>query len=530
MPRASIVGPASFLALVLLTSAGCHATAAEPGPPATVAEAIKVIDLRTFVPADAKLQGGQPRIGMVMYVDKQKTKAAFDGVRTKLVDAGWTELPGGYQSDDNASGVFSKDGYKVGLSVYTDPTAGASSGDAANVTLINYGNVDTATLPVPEGATKFYAASGSSSYLTEAKLADTVEACRKLLVAAGWVPYGDGGKADNYRMLDFKRNAIHLSASLTIAPAQNNKTSITYSTQVLSADLPVPPGAPDARYNDGDTTMRFDWPSEDGKPVTDFYKTELTKLGWKPTSEKPITDSSKKTAFQIYRNAAGDMISVDLEQFSGIERVKVQHFTKVEVDELDRRATEQAKLANAKRKFEEAKEKMEKEEAAARIAKEIDKPLMKMKKLSGVPGVPDGVEVPDLPEVSSALKELSEAQGNVGAKSKPEAVPGKDAFKAADVAMPAQATKYEYKKTVKMISVESSQSPMELAKFFVNDLTKKGWQRTGRPMVRADGGLVKLERPGAQLTIFIHDRKGGSDATITTKGLNWDEVPASKGE
>src|SRR6185503_15330595 len=117
--------------------------------------------------------------------------------------------------------------------------------------------------PVPPGVKPFYAHGGETSYLTTVKVPETAKACRELLLAAGWEPYGTAGDEATSPMMYFKRNAIRLMAWISTAPAQDNKTVIRYSTELMSADLPVPPDAPDPRYNDSDGTLRYDWPGED---------------------------------------------------------------------------------------------------------------------------------------------------------------------------------------------------------------------------------------------------------------------------
>jgi hypothetical protein len=61
-------------------------------------------------------------------------------------------------------------------------------------------------------------------YVTEAPVENTKEACRKLLLAEGWVPYGAAGDTQS-----FKQNAVRLSATVSSAPAQGGKTMISYS-------------------------------------------------------------------------------------------------------------------------------------------------------------------------------------------------------------------------------------------------------------------------------------------------------------
>src|SRR5262249_36054260 len=142
----------------------------------------------------------------------------------------------------------------------------------ATVMLVNYGNVPTEKLPVPPGVKPFYPTPTGASYITEAPVAETAEACRKLLVDKGWETYGTASSDPESPMLYFKRNAVRLLAWVSKAPAEGNKTVIRYSTELLSADLPIPPDAPDPRYDDYQKSISFDWPDEKGEPVVKFYQ------------------------------------------------------------------------------------------------------------------------------------------------------------------------------------------------------------------------------------------------------------------
>lgn len=323
----------------------------KPREPATAEEAAKALDLRTFPLIEgAKLQG-QRLLPRLMYEVESAVKPAYAFQQKKLLEAGWKELPGSQAEDTYASGFFSKDGFVVYVSISQQSSDPKKTG-MAQVMVGHYGNVDTAKLPVPKGVKPFYSTPAGAAYITEANVQETAEALRKLLVDDGWIPYGTASSDPNSPMMYFKRNAVRVMAWVSSAPAQGGKTVIQLSSEQLSADLPMPPTAPDARYNDDDKTIRFDWPGEDGSEVVNFYLTELTKKGWKATTERPVTDDKKGQQFLIFRNSQKDMISLDLNRFTGIQRVLVQHRTAAEVAEMDRQieeAAERARLELAKK-------------------------------------------------------------------------------------------------------------------------------------------------------------------------------------
>ena len=309
---------ASFVWLTILLVAMSPIRAAEP---ATVEAAARVLDLRAFPLIEGATVGSMRTMGMLMYEAKGDAKSAFDFQRQQFKQRGWKEQPGGYQDAMNASGQFTKDGYIVMVST-SNATGEPDKQGVVRVSLINYGNVETGKLPVPPGVKPFYALGGQASYLTTAKVPETAKACRELLLAAGWEPYGAAGDEATSPMMYFKRNAIRLMAWISTAPAQDNKTVIRYSTELMSADLPVPADAPDPRYNDSDGTLRYDWPGEDAQPVVAFYQKALAARDWKATTERPVVDDKEKTQFLIFRNPQGDMISLDMERYTGIVRVR----------------------------------------------------------------------------------------------------------------------------------------------------------------------------------------------------------------
>jgi len=135
--------------------------------------------------------------------------------------------------------MFSRSGFVVFVSV-------TPHGDGSlHVRLQNQGNVKPGKLSVPPNAKPVYVGDSTAMYETEAAVPATVEACRNLFVAQGWVPYGDAGDSAM-----FKQNANLVTATVSSAPAQGGKTMIQYSNQLISADIPAPPNVEDLRYVD----------------------------------------------------------------------------------------------------------------------------------------------------------------------------------------------------------------------------------------------------------------------------------------
>src|SRR6266700_8347326 len=85
--------------------------------PATVEQAARVLDLSTF-----PLMGGakpleSPQVAFLFYLATGDVKTAFEFNRKALVAQGWKELPNSSATDQSASGMFSRGGFVVFVTV-----------------------------------------------------------------------------------------------------------------------------------------------------------------------------------------------------------------------------------------------------------------------------------------------------------------------------------------------------------------------------------------------------------------------------
>ena len=133
--------------------------------------------------------------------------------------------------------TYTQDGFVVSMSVHE---ASYLKKGQTHVSIHNQGNVATSKLPVPAGAQINHAGETQTHYITAAPEAETAAAVRQMLLDKGWKPYGKAEKT-----MYFKWNAVHLLADVRSFDNQPGKTFITYSTELMSADLPVPADADD---------------------------------------------------------------------------------------------------------------------------------------------------------------------------------------------------------------------------------------------------------------------------------------------
>src|SRR5256884_767989 len=265
--------------------------------PATVEQAARVLDLSTFPLMDGAKPLESPQVAFLFYLATGDVKTAFEFNRKALVGQGWKELPISSVTDQSASGMFSRSGFVVFVSV-------TPNGDGSlHVRLQNQGNVKPGKLPVPPNAKPVYVGDSTAMYETAAGVAATADAIRSLFVTQGWVPYGTAGDSDY-----FKQNAILATATVSSAPARGGKTMIQYSNQLISSDIPAPPNVEDLRYVDEPPELTFATANQDA--IVDFYRKKLATAGWKSTMDKMIDVDEKPT--MIFRNPAKEMITLSM--------------------------------------------------------------------------------------------------------------------------------------------------------------------------------------------------------------------------
>lgn len=306
--------------------------------PATVEQAAAVWNGMTWaVPKGAE---PQRRVAGITYETDGDAKSAFAFQQKQLLDAQWTELPDAYISDQSASGTFRKGAFTLSLMTFS-----TGKENQVNVALSQHGNVDLSKLPVPQGAKLLYSGPVSIMYVTETAADKAADAVAAGLTKLGWQPYGEAGEQRFY-----KRNAVRLSAYVSVAPAQMNKTMMTYSAELMSADLPAPRVTNQLQYADTTKQISFDT-AETEAEIEKFYRETLAKAGWKPNIDKVTKIGFRNTMF--FGNAAKDLLTLEMHNFEGKTRVQLKHQTAAEV-----------------------REQMDREDAAAKARAAANKPML----------------------------------------------------------------------------------------------------------------------------------------------------------
>jgi Trp operon repressor len=323
----------------LLWIAGCGKDEEAPAfkGPVTVEQAASVLDLSKFPLMDGAKPPWPRGVASLSYEAPGDVTSVFEFQRKKLAAQGWKELPNSSLTEQAASAMFAHKGFVVSVSIFPREPKTMS------IFIQNHGNIQPGKLPRPPGVKPVYVGDASAMYVTDAAVAATADACRKLLLADSWIAYGSAGDSGYY-----KQNAIRIEVTVSSAPAQCGKTMISYSSELMSADLPAPPDAAEVRYSEQSRELSFET-AADHNAVIDFYKKTLAKSAWQPTLEHMVTIDDKEE--MIFRNAAKDMLTLAMPPArDGKQSVSLQHQSAAEITELDREIKEHAPEIRAKLK------------------------------------------------------------------------------------------------------------------------------------------------------------------------------------
>jgi hypothetical protein len=310
-------------------------TAVATAQVATAEEAAKVLDLRSFPLFDKEAKPAARTIASLQYEAAGSVAEAYEFQLRQLKEAGWKELDGGYATEQAASSTFSKAGFRLAVSVL--PVA--SSGKVM-VIITNLGNVEPTALPVPDNSQLLYSFGASTTYRCELAADAATEQTSAKLIQAGWQSYGAAGP-----IRIFKQAAVQLKVRIAAAPGQANATVIEFTSEQMSADLPALPDTDKLHYTESLRRLTFEskLSSDD---VASQYRELLAKSGWEATTERPVKD--KRESFQIFRNAAGDLLQLELRELPAGSRGQLKLQTADEVaaetkrlDELQSKKTNQ---------------------------------------------------------------------------------------------------------------------------------------------------------------------------------------------
>jgi hypothetical protein len=161
--------------------------------------------------------------------------------------------------------------------------AGCSKSDSGNDA------ADTSRLPRVSGAKEVFASAPTTIFNSPLPVAQTADTLGKALAAIGWQSYVAPNTAYSndakLRTISLKKGAQALNVFITIAPAQNNATSVQYSFLPLKNDLPFPKDATNIEF-DPNRPLLSAITAESIDNTLNFYRSEMGARGWQLWSEK----------------------------------------------------------------------------------------------------------------------------------------------------------------------------------------------------------------------------------------------------
>lgn len=349
--------------------------------------------------------------------------------------------------------------------------------------------LDTSRLPRSAGAREVFASASSTIYTTPDSVSITADAVRQALTGKGWQSYSSRTSAqaasDQLRIATFKKGAQALNVFITVAPAQNNATSVSYSGLVMKHDLPFPKDATDILF-DPDRPMLALTTSGSIDDTLAFFRTELATLGWSrwnarmgalAVKDGPAGEMTERGAYSYYVREGGEPMILMLQRAAD-GRLKVD-FKPVPANALTaetRKPAPQPVIAAparpARDAADEAMDQIMKQTTAAigQALADINKPA---------------------PKAQLAAR-MAQAEETLAARADSEA----------SIPVPEKAESVEFDAEDGKLEFEIETSVKAVAAFYRNALKGQGWRE--KPSV--------INRPNMQMLEFS---KGGKDISMT---------------
>ncbi len=150
--------------------------------------------------------------------------------QARFAEMGWSERS--LYTDEQ---LYASGGYRHGDEVYSLSLSLDTSTDPARVMVgvTAHGNLDAATLPRYPGVTATYEGDSTAIYTSADDIGTVAAETLKLLSADGW----QGSvtvSIENMQQLTLHKGNITLTVMVSVAPAQDNRTSIQYSLLKIS--------------------------------------------------------------------------------------------------------------------------------------------------------------------------------------------------------------------------------------------------------------------------------------------------------
>jgi hypothetical protein len=199
------------------------------------------------------------------------------------------------------------------------------------------GVFDTSRLPRVSGAKEVFASPATTIFTSPNSVAQTADTVDKALAAGGWqkyvAPNTSYAQDPTTRTMSLKKGTQALGVFITIAPAQNNATSVQYAAVALKTDLPFAKDASDIEYAP-DRPLLTLVTGEPADKTLEFYRKELAARGWSLWSYRlnakqpdggPAGVVHRRGAYAHYVNDKEPTVVLALtEQYADAGKIKVE--------------------------------------------------------------------------------------------------------------------------------------------------------------------------------------------------------------
>ena len=306
--------------------------------PATVDDAVRVIDLSTFPLIAPVGEPRQIRLASQSYDAKGSIEAVAKEIRQALEERGFKAHESSMVTPAYASLLMEKSEFKLAVTC----TAG-SEPNVTSVIVINLGNVELASLPLPADWTLTYAGPANAIYTSPATPEQAKSASRALLEAEGWRWFGDTSVS-----FFMRKNAVRLQIAASESPAQPGKSMLQLSTEQLSSEIPYPSQLVALQFSDSTGGMVMD----SNLNMQDFVaaiQEAMAENNWKATTEAPV-----RIGFHdhlIFRSPKGEMADCELFEFEDLRRCRLEYRTEAQLKELEAKASEREKQLQMQREL-----------------------------------------------------------------------------------------------------------------------------------------------------------------------------------
>jgi hypothetical protein len=274
--------------------------AAKPASPASLIEALRVIDLRKFpLPDGGKdvykstevpkgdsgkdVRRSAAELGFVLRKGSGAQAAQF--CRTQLAEAGWKVADGPDSDEDYFTFTGSKQGFLLTGGVYVHRDTAELS-----VRITNHGNIDSRTVPRFPGAELSaaelkYNDAGTTNYKTDAKPEAVLEFVRAEMQKGGWREVKQPGwrkeKLDRYARFIQRGIEIRIGVRDKGDDLKEGKIAVMNTASLLVVELPIMPEAKgEVEYLPYDYFHLFYAVPTGPEKVLEFYRNELPAFGW----------------------------------------------------------------------------------------------------------------------------------------------------------------------------------------------------------------------------------------------------------